>query len=84
MERTTGKTNTMLRELLRHSGITVEDDEETGDTQPLNNADKDQMEIEVTGPIQGVSGGTKRTRTNNLPDELIENGPLSTQNAQQA
>mmetsp|Transcript_6102 Transcript_6102/g.8907 ORF Transcript_6102/g.8907 Transcript_6102/m.8907 type:complete len:187 (-) Transcript_6102:310-870(-) len=93
MERTTEKTSTMLKTLLRHNGIAVDDDEDDmpppmdPPTNNLNLTGTAQMEIENMGMIQGLAsgstGGNKRGRHTDSQIENHEEGPNS-QNAQQA
>lgn len=84
MERTTGQTNNMLRELLRHSGIAVEDEEEESGNQAQGAAATETMEIENVGMGHGMPGGTKRTRHDNSPDVFSDVDQQTLQNAQQA
>ena len=84
VERTTGRTNDMLKVLLRHNGIAVDDDETGQEDQPHVNSTHDQMDVETLGTIQGTSGGTKRTRQSNITDELTETGSTIAQNANHA
>ena len=78
IERTTGKTNDMIKELLRHSGIAIDDDEETNE--PPAALTTDQMDIENIGMNQGAQGGTKRTRQGDSQHELSTPGDLPMQN----
>ena len=77
MERTTGRTNNMIKALLQHSGITVEDE--------VDESQSDQMEIEQMRSTQGnsIEGGNKRIRQDTNHSE-ITGGDNNSQNASQA
>jgi len=78
MERTTGRTNDMIKTLLQHSGISIEEEEEINQ--------EDQMEVECTRRTQGdnCEGGNKRTRHDNSQSEFNSSSPSNSQNAQHA